>query len=199
MCLIELQRRFTLQKNRIQRLLLLIITVLTFGTALFLSIQAAVTEQPDSLGEKVQQNSSTETGDPTAPRDTAAKTAVKQRLELSDEETKLMARAVYSEARGEQLQGQVAVAAVIINRVKDPDFPGDVAGVIFQPLAFTAVADGQFWLEPNEQAYDAVEEALRGVDPSEGALYYYNPATASSYWIFSRPAIKRIGNHLFCS
>ncbi len=122
---------------------------------------------------------------------------VEKRYEADQEELDLLARAVYSEARGEPTQGQVAVAAVIINRLEDDQFPNTVSGVIFQPRAFTAVADGQFWYTPNEQAYKAVEMALEGEDPSDGALYYYNPATATSRWIFGRPVIKRIGQHLF--
>lgn len=119
------------------------------------------------------------------------------RLKVSAQEKELMARAVYSEARGESFTGQVCVAAVIINRVLSDDFPGDVEGVIFQPWAFTAVHDGQFWLQPDAQAYRAVEEALKGEDPTNGALFYYNPAKASSAWIFSRPVIKTIGKHTF--
>lgn len=91
----------------------------------------------------------------------------------------------------------MAVAAVILNRLKSPDFPNTIQGVIFQPLAFTAVQDGQFYLEPDATAWRAVEEALAGRDPSGGALYYWNPATATSSWIWSRPIIKRIGNHVF--
>ena len=122
-----------------------------------------------------------------------------KRYEPDTEEMDLLARAVYSEARGEPEVGQVAVAAVILNRLEDDEFPNTISGVIFQPLAFTAVADGQFWYTPNADAYKAVEEALEGSDPSEGALYYYNPVTATSRWIFSRPVIKQIGQHRFAS
>ena len=120
-----------------------------------------------------------------------------QRLEVSDHEKHLMARAVHSEARGEVYKGQVAVAAVIINRVKDSRWPDNVEGVIFEPWAFTAVHDGQFWLEPDHSAYRAVSDALKGWDPSEGATFYYNPVTATSSWIFSRTTISRIGKHVF--
>lgn len=109
-----------------------------------------------------------------------------------------MANAVYGEARGEPYIGQVAVAAVILNRLQHPSFPDTVAGVIFQPGAFTAVADGQIWLTPNETARKAVLDAINGWDPSGGAIYYFNPATATSAWIWSRPQIKRIGQHIFC-
>ncbi len=117
----------------------------------------------------------------------------------SEKDLKLMANAVYGEARGEPYEGQVAVAAVILNRVEHPEFPNSISEVIFQPLAFTAVADGQIWLEPNERAKEAVLDALNGWDPSENAIYYFNPQTATSKWIWSRPHIKTIGQHIFCS
>ncbi|MGD7045455.1 spore cortex-lytic enzyme [Jeotgalibacillus proteolyticus] len=116
----------------------------------------------------------------------------------SENDIQLMANAVYGEARGEPYIGQVAVAAVILNRIEDEDFPNTVSGVIFEPLAFTAVADGQIWLEPNEQAKEAVIDAINGWDPSENALYYFNPDTATSGWIWTRPQIKQIGEHIFC-
>ncbi|MDF2720646.1 MAG: spore cortex-lytic enzyme [Paenibacillus sp.] len=116
----------------------------------------------------------------------------------SSEEIRLMANAVYGESRGEPYTGQVAVAAVILNRVQSASFPNTVSGVIFQPGAFTAVADGQIWLTPNETAYKAVQDAVNGWDPSGDALYYFNPATATSAWIWTRPQIKQIGNHIFC-
>lgn len=113
------------------------------------------------------------------------------------DELQLLARAVYSEARGEPYTGQVAVAAVIMNRLKSPEFPDTIAGVIFQPRAFTAVDDGQFWLQPNATAYRAALDALRGWDPTGGALYYFNPDTATSAWIWTRPQIDKIGRHIF--
>jgi spore germination cell wall hydrolase CwlJ-like protein len=112
-------------------------------------------------------------------------------------ERELLAKAVYSEARGEPFEGQIAVAAVILNRLKDQRFPDNIQEIIFQPRAFTAVDDGQFWLTPDSNAYKAVEEALAGKDPTGGALYYYNPAIATSTWIFNRPVIKKIGRHVF--
>lgn len=117
---------------------------------------------------------------------------------LSENDLKIMANAVYGEARGEPFEGQVAVAAVILNRVKSPSFPKTPSGVIFQPGAFTAVADGQIYLEPNEQARKAVQQALNGWDPSGGCIYYFNPKTATSKWIWSRPQVKTIGEHIFC-
>ncbi|MBP2001055.1 N-acetylmuramoyl-L-alanine amidase [Paenibacillus shirakamiensis] len=119
-------------------------------------------------------------------------------LGLSSNDMKIMANAVNGEARGESFEGQVAVAAVILNRVKSPSFPNTVSGVIFQPGAFTAVADGQIWLEPNESSRKAVREAMNGMDPSGGCLYYFNPETATSKWIWSRPQVKTIGKHIFC-
>lgn len=117
---------------------------------------------------------------------------------LSENDLKIMANAVYGEARGEPFEGQVAVAAVILNRVKSPSFPNTASGVIFQPGAFTAVADGQIYLEPNESARKAVQQALNGWDPSDGCLYYFNPVTATSKWIWTRPQVKTIGKHIFC-
>lgn len=117
---------------------------------------------------------------------------------LSENDLRIMANAVYGESRGEPFEGQVAVAAVILNRVKSPSFPNTVSGVIFQPGAFTAVADGQIWLEPNEQARKAVQQALNGWDPTGGCIYYFNPRTATSKWIWSRPQVKTIGEHIFC-
>lgn len=116
---------------------------------------------------------------------------------FSSSEVTMLARAVFGEARGEPYIGQVAVAAVILNRVKSPLFPKTISGVIFQPGAFTAVGDGQIWLQPNGTAYKAARDAINGWDPSGGALYYFNPATATSSWIWSRPQIKRIGDHIF--
>lgn len=92
---------------------------------------------------------------------------------------------------------QVAVAAVALNRLQSKDFPNTLKGVIFEPYAFTAVDDGQYWLSPNKTAYRAAWEAVRGWDPTNGALYYFNPATATSKWIWSRPQVVQIGKHIF--
>nr|WP_246027728.1 MULTISPECIES: spore cortex-lytic enzyme [Lysinibacillus] len=116
----------------------------------------------------------------------------------SERDLQLMANAVYGEARGEPYEGQVAVAAVILNRLESPEFPNTISDIIFQPGAFTAVADGQIWLTPNERAKEAVLDAMNGWDPTENALYYFNPKTATSKWIWSRPQIKQIGEHIFC-
>ncbi|SFF87639.1 spore cortex-lytic enzyme [Planifilum fulgidum] len=117
---------------------------------------------------------------------------------ISKQDFDLLARAIYSEARGEPYVGQVAVGAVILNRIDSNKFPDTLSGVIFQPQAFEAVADGQIWLEPDETAKKAAMDALNGWDPSGGALYYFNPDRAISKWIWSRPQIKRIGKHIFC-
>mgnify|MGYP002558256345 FL=1 len=109
----------------------------------------------------------------------------------------LLAKCVHAEARGEPYVGQVAVAAVILNRVKDAAFPNTISGVIYQPWAFTAVNDGQINLEPNSTAYQAAQDALNGWDPTYGCLYYYNPTTATSKWIFSRQTVVTIGKHVF--
>lgn len=117
---------------------------------------------------------------------------------FSQNDIQLMANAVYGESRGEPYTGQVAVAAVILNRVESASFPNTVSGVIFEPRAFTAVADGQIWLTPNERAKEAVLDAINGWDPTGNALYYFNPDTATSGWIWTRPQIKQIGKHIFC-
>jgi len=120
------------------------------------------------------------------------------RLNLTENDLKIMANAVYGESRGEPYEGQVAVAAVILNRLKSPSFPNTIYGVIFEERAFTAVADGQIWLTPNETARKAVLEAVNGNDPTDGCLYYFNPVTATSAWIWTRPQYKTIGKHIFC-
>jgi N-acetylmuramoyl-L-alanine amidase len=111
----------------------------------------------------------------------------------------LLARAINGEARGEPYEGQVAVGAVILNRVKDSKFPKTIAGVIYQPGAFTAVADGQInvAIDPASTVVKAARDALNGWDPTNGCIYYFNPATATSQWIWSRKIIKKIGKHNF--
>ncbi len=116
---------------------------------------------------------------------------------VSDEQ--LLARAINGEARGEPYEGQVAVGAVILNRTRHPDFPKTIAGVIYQPGAFTAVSDGQINIpiDPNSTVVKAARDALNGWDPTNGCLYYWNPATATSKWIWSRKIVKKIGKHYF--
>lgn len=111
----------------------------------------------------------------------------------------LLARVISAEARGEPYAGQVAVGAVILNRVEHPSFPSTIAGVVYQPGAFTCMVDGQIDQPVAESAVRAAREALAGTDPSDGAIYYFNPNTATSAWIWSRPLIKIIGNHRFCA
>ncbi len=109
----------------------------------------------------------------------------------------LLAKVVYGEARGEPYAGKVAVAAVVLNRVDSSKFPDTIAGVVYQPYAFTAVADGQINLTPDDEAIRAARDAMNGWDPSGGAIYYYNPSTAQSDWIWSRTVIAVIGRHRF--
>ena len=115
----------------------------------------------------------------------------------SEQDVALLARLIYGEARGESYVGQVAVGAVVLNRIKSPSFPNTMSGVIYQKYAFTAVDDGQINLTPNATARKAAQDAMNGWDPSYGAIYYYNPATATSSWIFSRQTTVTIGNHVF--
>lgn len=115
----------------------------------------------------------------------------------SNSDINLLARLVYGEARGESYTGQIAVAAVVLNRVKSSSFPNTISGVIYQPYAFTAVSDGQINLTPDARAISAAKEAMNGYDPTYGAIYYYNPATATSAWIFSRKTTVQIGQHVF--
>ena len=117
----------------------------------------------------------------------------------SSSQVDLLARLISAEARGEPYSGQVAVGAVVLNRIKQPSFPNTLPGVIYQSGAFTCITDGQFNQPVAESAYRAARDALNGVDPSGGAIYYFNPSTATSSWIWSRPLITVIGKHRFCS
>ena len=117
----------------------------------------------------------------------------------SSGDLQLLARLISAEARGEPYTGQVAVGAVVLNRVEHPSFPNSISGVIYQPGAFSCLDDGQFDQPVSESAYRAARDAINGYDPSYGAIYYFNPATATSKWIWSRPLIVTIGNHRFCS
>lgn len=117
----------------------------------------------------------------------------------SSSDLNLLARLISAEARGESFVGQVAVGAVVLNRVKHSSFPNSISGVIYQPGAFSCLNDGQFWQPVADSSYKAARDALNGWDPSGGAIYYYNPVTAKSQWIRSRPIIATIGKHVFCS
>lgn len=110
----------------------------------------------------------------------------------------LLAKVVYGEARGEPYKGQVAVAAVVLNRVEHSSFPNTIAGVVYQSGAFSIVADGQINLSPDQNAINAARDAMNGWDPTNGCIYYYNPAKSTSKWIFSRPRVITIGSHVFC-
>ena len=117
----------------------------------------------------------------------------------SSSDYKLLARLISAEARGEPYSGQVAVGAVVLNRLEHPSFPNSISGVIYQKGAFSCIDDGQFNVAVADSAYSAARDALNGLDPSGGAIYYFNPSTATSSWIWSRPLIKVIGKHRFCS
>jgi len=116
----------------------------------------------------------------------------------SSSDVQLLARCIYGEARGESYKGQVAVGAVIMNRVRSSSFPNSISGVIYQPGAFSVVDDGQINLSPNNSAVRAARDALNGYDPTNGCLYYYNPDKTSNKWIRSRPVMLTIGRHRFC-
>lgn len=109
----------------------------------------------------------------------------------------LLAHVIYGEARGEIYTGKVAIGAVVLNRVENSKFPQTIPGVIYQSGAFTAVADGQINLEPDNDSYNAARDALNGWDPTGGCIYYFNPATATSSWIWGRPQVLQIGKHIF--
>lgn len=117
---------------------------------------------------------------------------------LNSSDTNLLARVIYGEARGEPYSGQVAVGAVVLNRVKNSKFPNTVAGVVYQSGAFDAVSDGQINMTPDSTAKKAAQDAINGWDPSYGAIYYFNPSTATNKWIWSRPLTVTIGKHRFC-
>lgn len=116
---------------------------------------------------------------------------------FSSSEVYLLAKTIYAEGRGEPYTGQVAIGAVVLNRVRSNDFPNTISGVVYQKHAFTAVSDGQINLTPNETAMKAARDAINGWDPTGGALYYYNPAVATSSWIFDRQTVTVIGKHVF--
>ena len=115
----------------------------------------------------------------------------------SQREWDMLAQVVYGEARGESYRGQVAVAAVVLNRMEHDDFPNSMYDVVFQKNAFTCVSDGQYYLKPNRTAYQAALDAMQGSDPTGGCLYYWNPVTATSSWIWTRTIKTTIGNHVF--
>lgn len=153
-----------------------------------------VTKYNDSSAANINQGAAAQA----APKTVAKARAVNTPQGITENDIRLMANAVYGESRGEPFIGQVAVASVILNRLTNPVFPKTIPGIIFQPGAFTAASDGQIWLTPNEESRKAVIDALNGWDPTGNAMYYFNPATATSPWIWGRPQIKKIGKHIFC-
>ncbi len=132
----------------------------------------------------------------TAPKPAPTTTAASSR-QANPIDLNLLARVIYAEARGEPLEGQVAVGAVLINRVGSNKFPDDLWSVVFKKGEFCTVRDGQVWLEPNAEAYRAAQLAKDGWDPTNGALYFYNPSRTTSAWIWSRTVTTRIGSHVF--
>ena len=117
---------------------------------------------------------------------------------VNNTDLNLLSKLVHGEARGEPYKGMVAVAATVLNRVADSRFPNSIAGVIYQSGAYTCVADGQINLEASSQARKAAQDAINGWDPASGCIYYFNPDTATSGWIWTRPQVMTIGKHIFC-
>ena len=120
-----------------------------------------------------------------------------KKLTVNKKELSMLARVIYAEARGENYKGQVAVGAVVMNRLISPKFPKTVKEIIMEPNAFSAVRDGQYWLIPNQRAFTAAKAAVKGMDPTGNALFYYNPDISNSSWFKTRTATMKIGNHLF--
>jgi N-acetylmuramoyl-L-alanine amidase len=125
------------------------------------------------------------------------KSELKEVISINNDELYLLSKLVSSEARGESYEGQVAVAAVVINRVLDPRFPDDIKGVIYQRNAFSVVNNGEIYKNPTDSSYKAAREALYGGDPTSGAIYFWNPEISTCNWIRKLDPYKRIGNHVF--
>lgn len=132
-------------------------------------------------------------------RKTLEAMGISQKQSYNSADYELLARIISAEARGETYLGQVAVGAVVLNRVEHPSFPDTLSGVVYQNGAFSCLYDGQFYESITDSAYSAARDALNGLDPTGGAIYYYNPSIATNKWIFSRPIITTIGSHVFCS
>ena len=125
--------------------------------------------------------------------------AVRRLIDSRNGDAALLARLISAEARGESYEGQVAVGAVVMNRIAHPAFPNTLSGVIYQKGAFSCLDDGQFDQPVASSAYQAARDAMNGYDPTGGAIYYFNPVTATSKWIWSRPLLVTIGRHRFCA
>lgn len=155
----------------------------------------------DGIAGPLTQNALEKTQTPSAPSTSSTKisgtNASGKTVGYKNVDTNLLARCVNGEARGESYLGQVAVAAVVLNRIADPAFPKTIANVIYQPQAFTSVSDGQINLPPSASAIRAAQEAESGVDPSGGALFFFNPAKTTNKFLWSLQEIKQIGNHIF--
>lgn len=130
---------------------------------------------------------------------TLAALGISEKTSYNSADYELLARIISAEARGETYLGQVAVGAVVLNRIEHPSFPDTLSGVVYQNGAFSCLYDGQFYEPITDSAYSAARDALNGFDPSGGAIYYYNPSTATNKWITNRPVITTIGRHVFCS
>ncbi len=128
---------------------------------------------------------------------TPATTPTRGDISRSSQDLEYLAHTIYGEARGESYEGKVAVAAVVLNRVESGQYGNSISEVIFQMGAFTAVSDGQYNLQPDDASYEAAREALNGSDPTNGAIYFWNPDTATDSWVYTRTVIKTIGNHVF--
>lgn len=162
------------------------------------SYYGGVPKSSQSKGSAKAPSSTNKASTPSKKGSSAALQAQNVPEGFSQSDIRLMTRMVFAEAKGEPFIGQVAVAAVIINRINSPKFPNTIPAVIYQPAAFTSVSNGELWAgNPDKEAKKAVIDALNGWDPSDGALYYFNPAKATSGWIWSRPQIKKIGEHIF--
>lgn len=159
--------------------------------------QAAVTRYQRERGLKVDGIAGPQTIKDLNLLSGESTTASGKPIGYKNSDVNLLARLVNAEARGEPYRGQVAVAAVVLNRIKSPEFPNTIPDIIYQPAAFSSVADGQINLAPSSSAIRAAQEAMSGADPAYGALFFFNPAKTSNKYIWSRPQITKIGNHIF--
>lgn len=160
--------------------------------------EQAENQKQDANPEQIANQRQTAKARNRVPTDEKTGNFSRSGVDIMSEDLELLARIIYAEARGECFEGQVAVGAVVLNRVESPHFPGTVKEVIYQAGQFTAVRDGQFELKPDSVAYQAALAALEGADPTNGALFYYNPKLATDSWIRTRSVVRSIGNHRFC-